>query len=129
MANDTLPLTPAAVESCVFRLNKKCSELSCNKHGDQIVLLFQEAFFAQQSVPATEHAQTSNDSAEVQQKVVVTVKPKLCVRNVNKKLKRKVEKIKDFKSEVSALSNENHGLYSHLATAQRTSEKKQVALI
>ena len=46
------------------------------------------SFFVQQSVPAAEHAQPRNDSAEVQQKVVVTSKPKLCVRNVNKKLKR-----------------------------------------
>ena len=76
---DALPLTLTAVKSLVFRLNKKRLELSCNKHGDQIVLLFQEPFFAQQSVPAAEHAQPSNDSAEVQQKVVVTAKPKLCV--------------------------------------------------
>ena len=74
MANDALPLTLTAVKSLVFRLNKKRSELSRNKHGDQIVLLFQEPFFAQQSVPAAEHAQPSNDSAEVQQKVVVTAK-------------------------------------------------------
>lgn len=119
MANDALPLTLVAVKSLVFRLNKKRSELSRNKHGDQIVLLFQEPFFAQQSVPAAEHAQPSNDSAEVQQKVVVTAKPKLCVRNVNKKLKRKDEKIKEFKSEVSALSKENHGLHSRLATLRQ----------
>ena len=103
-------------------------ELSRNKHGDQIVLLFQEPFFAQQSVPAAEHAQPSNDSAEVQLKVVATAKPKLCVRNVNKKLKRKDEKINVFKSEISALSKENHGLHSRLATAQKTSEKNRVAL-
>ena len=44
MANDALPLTLMAVKSLVFRLNKKRSELSHNKHGDQIVLLFQEPF-------------------------------------------------------------------------------------
>ena len=44
MANDALPLTLMAVKSLVFRLNKKCSELSCNKHCDQIVLLFQQSF-------------------------------------------------------------------------------------
>ena len=97
MANDALPLTLTAVKSLVFRLNKKRLELSRNKHGDQIVLLFQEPFFAQQSVPAAEHTQPSNDSAEVQQKVVVTAKPKLCVRNVNKKLKRKDEKLRNIK--------------------------------
>ena len=134
MANDALPLTLTAVKSLVFRLNKKRSELSRNKHGDQIVLLFQEPFlhsrvYLQQNTHnQAEHAQPSNDGAEVQQKVVVTAKPKLCVRNVNKKLKRKDEKIKEFKSEVSALSKENHGLHSHLATAQRASEKNWVAL-
>ena len=128
MANDALPLTLTAVKSLVFRLNKKRSELSRNKHGDQIVLLFQEPFFAQQSLPAAEHAQPSNDSAEVQQKVVVTAKPKLYVRNFNKKLKRKDEKIKKFKSEVSALSKENHRFHNRLATAQRASKKNQVAL-
>ena len=128
MANDALPLTLTAVKSFVFRLNKKHSELSRNKHGDQIVLLFQEPFFAQQSLPAAEHVQPSNDSAEVQQKVVVTAKPKLCVRNFNKKVKRKDEKIKEFKSEISALSKENHRLHSRLATAQRASEKNRVAL-
>ena len=61
IANGTLPLTLVAVKSRVFRLNKKCSELSRNKHGEQIVLLFQETFFAQQSLPAAEHAQTSNE--------------------------------------------------------------------
>ena len=44
MANDALPLTLAAVKSLVFRLNKKRLELSRNKRGDQIVLLFQEPF-------------------------------------------------------------------------------------
>ena len=44
MANDALPLTLTAVKSLVFRLNKKRSELSRNKHGNQIVLLFQEPF-------------------------------------------------------------------------------------
>ena len=44
MANDALPLTLTAVKSLVFRLNKKCSELSRNKYSDQIVLLFQEPF-------------------------------------------------------------------------------------
>ena len=128
MVDDVLPLTRTAIKSLVFRLNKKLSELSRNKHSDQIVLLFQEPFFAQQSIPAVEHAQPSNVSAEVQQKVVVSAKPKLCVRNVNKKLKCKDEKIKEFKSEVSALSKENHGLHSCLATAQRASEKNRVAL-
>ena len=40
----------------------------------------------------------------MQQKVVVAAKPKLCVRNINKKLKLKGERIKEFKSEDSALS-------------------------
>ena len=128
MVDDVLPLTLTAIKSLVFRLNKKCSELSRTKHSDQIVLLFQEPFFAQQSIPAAEHAQPSNVSAEVQQKVVVSAEPKLCVRNVNKKLKHKDEKIKEFKSEVSALSKENHELHSCLATAQRASKKNRIAL-
>ena len=44
MANDVLPLMMMAVELLVFRLNKERSELSHNKHGDQISLLFQEPF-------------------------------------------------------------------------------------
>ena len=43
-----------------------------------------KSLFGTTGLPGTEHIPTSNDSAEVQQKVVVTAKPKLCVRNVNK---------------------------------------------
>ena len=43
-------------------------------------------------------------------------------------MKRKEEKIKEFKSEVSALSKQNHRLHSWIATAQRASEKYRVAL-
>ena len=78
MANDALPLTLMAVKLLVFRLNKKHSELSNNKHGDQIFILFQEPFlhnrvYLQQN--------THNQVMIVQKcsKVVVTVKPKLCV--------------------------------------------------
>ena len=68
------------------------------------------------------------DSTEMQQKIVVTAKPKVCVRNVNKKLKRNDERIKEFKFEVFALSKENHRLHSRLAAAQRASEKNGAAL-
>jgi len=44
---DVLPLTTACIKVAVSRLSKKRSELSRNKHGDQIILLFQEPFFAQ----------------------------------------------------------------------------------
>ena len=60
----------------------------------------------------------------MQQKVLLAAKPKLCVRNINKKLKLKGQKIKEFKSEVSALSKKT----TDLAAGQRASEKNQVAL-
>ena len=127
MANDALPLTLTAVKSLVFTLNKKCSELSHNKHGDQIVLLFQEPFLHNR-VYLQQNMHKQVDSTQMQQKIVVTAKPKVCVRNVNKKLKRNDERIKEFKFEVSALSKENHRLYSRLAAAQRASEKNGAAL-
>ena len=82
MANNALPLTVTAVESLAFRLNKECSGLSRNKHGDQIALLFQDPFCTTECTCSRTHI-NKNDSAEVQQKVVVTVKPKVCVRKVN----------------------------------------------
>jgi len=44
MNDDALPLTTTCIKVAASRLSKKCSELSRNKHGDQIILLFQEPF-------------------------------------------------------------------------------------
>ena len=126
--DDVLPVTPASIKAAVLRLSKKPSELSRNKHGDQIILLLQEPFFAGQSRPVTEQLQPEDSSVEVQHKVVANAKSSMCVRNVNKKLKRRDAKIKEYKSEISAMSKENEVLHSRLVTAKRASERNRVAL-
>ena len=63
--DDALPITPARIKTAVSRLSKKHSELSRNKHGDQIVLLFKEPLFPKQSMPVTEQLQSKDDSVEV----------------------------------------------------------------
>jgi len=75
-------------------------------------------FFPEQS--ETEQLQPKDDSMEVQHKVA---KSNICTRNVNKKLNHIDNKIKEYKSEISAICKENELLYSHLTTAKRASEK------
>jgi len=65
---------------------------------------------------------------EVPHKVVEGAKSKICVKNVNKKLKCRDKKIKECKSEISVMSKENQVLHSRLAATQRASEKNRVAL-
>ena len=120
--HDVLAVTSASINAAVLWLSKKSSELSHNKHGD---LLLHEPFFAGQS---TEQPQPKDSGVEVQHKVVANAKPSVCVRNVNKKLKRRDAKIKEYKSEISAMSKENEVLHSRLVTAKRASESNRVAL-
>jgi len=65
---------------------------------------------------------------EVPHKVVEGAKSKICVKNVNKKLKRRDKKIKECKSEISIMSKENQVLHSCLAATQRASEKNLFSL-
>ena len=111
------------VKSLVFRLNKKCLELSHNKWWPACPTI-SGAFYAQQSVSAGEQAQTSNDSAEVLQKDVVAAKPKVCVRNINKKLKLKVKKLRSLNLKFLHCLKKT----TDLAAGQSASEKNQVAL-
>jgi chromosome segregation ATPase len=62
-----------------------------------------------------------------QPKIQATMNPKLTVRNVNKKLKRRDEKIVSYKSEVAGLSKENKMLQDRLASAQCVRERTRVA--
>jgi len=88
LLNDVLPQTPTCIKADVTRLNEKRSELSHNKHGDLIILLFQEPFFVKLSILVVEQSQPTDESVEVHHKVVAKAKSGISVRNVNKKLKR-----------------------------------------
>jgi len=123
--DDLLPITPACIKAAVSRLSKRSSELSHNKHGDQIILSFKEPFFLPQSMPVTEQLQPKDDSVEMQHKVA---KSNICARNVNKKLKCRDDKTKEYKSEISAISKENEVLHSCLGTAKRANEKNRALL-
>ena len=59
--------------------------------------------------------------------VVNPAKPSLSVRNVNKKLKRRDEKIRQYKSDIADLSKENQMLQHRLTSVQQTGEKKHIA--
>ena len=53
---------------------------------------------------------------EVRHKVVANAKSNICVRNDDKKLKCRDAKIKEYKSEISAMSKENEVLHNPLAS-------------
>ena len=55
-----------------------------------------------------------------------TTKPSLNVRNVNKKLKCRDEKIRQYKSDIANLSKENKVLQNSLTSAQHAGEQKCV---
>ena len=90
-----MPQTLPCVKSALSRLSEKRPELSCNKHRQQIASLFTEAFFPQR---------TSLKPLEVENSVVVVHPAKLTlnVRNVNKRLKCRDEKIKKYESDIVA---------------------------
>ena len=115
---EEVPQTLPCVKSSLTRLVKKRTELSRNKRYQQLADLFKEPFFP--SLKLSECAVESVDPA-------VVSKPSLSVRNVNKKLKRRDEKIKQYKSDIVSLSKENDILQHRLTSAQQIGEQKRVA--
>lgn len=81
----------ACVKSAVSRLNKKRCEPARNKHHYQLESLFKESFFPQQSPLKQLVPVNSAVEPDKQQPKAGT---KLNVRNVNKKLRRRDDKIR-----------------------------------
>ena len=103
-------------------LSKKRADLSRNKQRQQIAGLFTEPFFPQRN---------PLKSLELENSVVEVVHPaksSLSVRNVNKKLKCRDNKIRQYKLDVAELSKENQVLQRRLTSAQQTGEKKRAAV-
>lgn len=114
-------LTLPCVKTALSRIIKKRSELSRNKHHLQIEELFREPFFPERRplVPV-------NGPVESRQQPKSDVK--LSVRNVNKKLKRRDEKIKQYKGDIADLSKENRVLQDRLTSVQRVCEQNRVTV-
>ena len=113
-----MPQTLPCVKAALSRLSKKSAEVSRNKHRQQIAGLFTEAFFPRRN---------PLKPLELENCVVDVVHPaklSLSVRNVNKKLKRRGEKIKQYKSDIADLSKEDQVLHHRLMSAQQTGKKK-----
>ena len=125
ICNEVPSLRLACVKSAVSRLNKKRCEPARNKHHYQLESLFKESFFPQQSPLKQLVPVNSAVEPDKQQPKAGT---KLSVRNVNKKLRRRDDKIKQYKSDIADLSKENKVLQDRLASAQRVGEQNRVTV-
>ena len=117
--SQTLP----GIKAALFRLSKKRSELSRNKHHEQIEELFKEPFFPQKNSSKLEISAPELVCGQPH-----ITKPSLSVRNVNKKLKRRDEKIRQYKFDIADLSKENRVLQNRLTSVQQVGEQKRVAM-
>lgn len=105
------------------RLNKKRSELSRCKHHQKIEELFKEPFFPPRKPLEQLPLPSSNAVAPLK-----AAKSMLCTRNVNKRIKRRDEKIEQYKSDIADLSQENKVLQKQLSSTHCVSEKNRVAV-
>ena len=118
------PSTLASVKAALSRLNKKRTELIRNKHGDQVNEIFKQSFFPQRKVI---HLKVAADSATHQDVHKTSAKlSKLCTRNVNKKLRRRDDKIKQYKEDIKSLWKQNYTLQKNLETAKYKKEQSRV---
>ena len=118
------PSTLASVKAALSRLNKKRTELIRNKHGDQVSEIFKQLFFPQHKVI---HLEVAADAATHQDVHKTSAKlSKLCTRNVNKKFRRRDDKIKQYKEDIKSLWKRNHTLQKNLETAKYKKEQSRV---
>ena len=120
----TPPSTLASVKTALSKLNKKRAELIRNKCSDQVNQIFKQPFFPQPKV----HLEVSSVAADTatQQDIHITG-AKLCTRNVNKKLRRRDERIKQYKEDIKSLCKQNDILQKNLETAKCKKEQSRVA--
>ena len=120
----TPPSTLASVKAALSRLNKKRVELIRNKHSDQVNQIFKQPFFPQPKI----HLKVSSVVADTatQQDICIT-DAKLYTRNVNKKLQRQDERIKQYKEHIKSLCKQNDILQKNLETAKCKKEPSHVA--
>ena len=148
-----------SIKVSIGRLEKKRSELSRNKQSDQIECLFREPFFSSvMKVDAREQIAFVHSSEPALQQVnadlahelksteealaneqsknddLVEKLSKLSVRNTNKKIQRRDQKISDFKSQIVSLQKENKlqveqltKLEKRLEHSKQMSERNRVA--
>lgn len=108
ICKDDVPQTLPCVKASLSRLSKKRSELSRNKHRQQIADLFKEPFFPHRN--PLKPSELENGALESVVDPAPVSKPSLSVRNVNKRLKRRDEKVWQYKSDIADLSKENQVL-------------------
>ena len=103
MCGCTPPSTLPSVKAALSQLNKKRTELIRNKHGDQVNEIFKQLFFPQRNVI---HLEVAADAVTHQDVHKTRAKlSKLCTRNVNKKLRCRDDKIKQYKEDIKAYGN------------------------
>lgn len=120
----TPPSSLPSVKAALYRLNKKRAELIRNKHSDQINQIFMQPFFPQPKVDL-EVSSTGADTATQQNKRIASAK--LCTRNVNKKLRHRDERIKQYREDIKTLCKQNDILQKNLETANCRKEQSRVA--
>ena len=111
----TPPSTLGSVKAALSRLNKKRAELIRNKHIDQVSQIFKQPFFPQRKVHLEVNS-VAADTARQQDRHKTGAKP--CTRNINKKLRRRDETIKQYKEDIKSLCKQNDILQKKLETAR-----------
>lgn len=142
LSPEPLP-TLSAVRTCVSRLEKKYQQLSKNKQHEQKQSLFREPLstthtgekLSMEFVRELSATQKNLDAERLKTEQLTAKLRKLSVRNTNKKLKRRDEKIKNYKDKIDELEQDKLSqaevideLQTELQHTKSNKERNRIAL-